>query len=106
MQKPPTEGSWRNYIMRHACLASWRDKTTERDFTPDCRRQNGKIRLDPRIYMQIYFLIMTISRLAHLSLARLSEASTAVPSCNFLILIRSPEAARFAVLPRMRFCMG
>jgi hypothetical protein len=27
MQKPPAERSWRKYVMRHACLASRRDKT-------------------------------------------------------------------------------
>lgn len=27
-----TEGSWRNYIMRHACPASWPDKTIWAEF--------------------------------------------------------------------------
>jgi hypothetical protein len=27
-----TEGSWRNYIMRHACPATWPDKTIWPEF--------------------------------------------------------------------------
>jgi hypothetical protein len=32
MQNLRTEGSWRKYIMRHACPASWPDKTIWAEF--------------------------------------------------------------------------
>src|ERR1700688_1656388 len=41
-----TEGSWRNYIMRHACPATWPDKTIWREFYYGFATDSQKIPTD------------------------------------------------------------